>query len=181
MELLRPSNHVAKMGRHIPGIWQRIDRIRSQKHQLGNDWPPWCFFPVSMAEDLLDPSGRYTSGPDALGLCMTAARVTTLAAWRTTQGVYRFDPTIFEAVWETPLTGDLPVDLLFHSPEWCCYIETPGRESPIWFGPLHGFFAWLNYSADTEEKELFIVLDCDSLLIPWPRSRIRKSEKPRCS
>ena len=51
-----------------------------------------------------------------------------LAAWRATQGIERFDPTIFEAVWDTPLTGELPTELLYRLPEWCCYVPVePAR------------------------------------------------------
>jgi hypothetical protein len=31
-----------------------------------------------------------------------------LAAWRATQGIYRFDPTTFDALWKTPVAGDIP-------------------------------------------------------------------------
>ena len=56
-----------------------------------------------------------------------------LAAWRVTQGIYRFDPTTFDALWETPVTGDIPTEVLFHLPEWCVYIPTP--ETLAWRHP----------------------------------------------
>jgi hypothetical protein len=57
----------------------------------------------------------------------------------------------------TPLSGDLPVDTLFHLPEWCVYVETPGRR---WAGrELHGFWAHLDYEVDGVADELRLVLD----------------------
>jgi hypothetical protein len=50
-----------------------------------------------------------------------------LATWRVTQGIYCFDSDLAEAIADTPRNGELPADLLFHLPEWCVYIETPGR------------------------------------------------------
>jgi hypothetical protein len=80
-----------------------------------------------------------------------------LAAWRVTQGIYRFDPDVYDAVTKTPVTGDLPHDILFNLPEWCVYIETPGMS---FLGlPLVGFFACLEYDAGDGRKELRLVLD----------------------
>jgi hypothetical protein len=30
----------------------------------------------------------------------------------------QFDPDVFQAVWDTPLAGELPTALLYHLPEW---------------------------------------------------------------
>jgi hypothetical protein len=65
---------------------------------------------------------------DPLQVASVISPVTTLAAWRMTQGIYRFDPTLYETLVETSLTGDLPAEALFRLPEWCLYIETPGLQ-----------------------------------------------------
>ncbi|MCK4165546.1 hypothetical protein HFK89_24705 [Ralstonia pseudosolanacearum] len=49
--------------------------------------------------------------------------LTCLAAWRVTQGIYRFDSTLYDALRGTPIEGELPVDLLHRLPEWCVYLE----------------------------------------------------------
>ena len=80
-----------------------------------------------------------------------------LAAWRVTQGIYRFDPTTFDALCETPVTGDIPTEVLFRLPEWCVYIPTPDRR---WGGDtLHGFFAHLEHDTNDRRVELRFVLD----------------------
>jgi hypothetical protein len=74
-----------------------------------------------------------------------------------TQGVYRFDPTVLDALWETPVTGDIPTEVLYHLPEWCVYVNTPGK---TWQGgSLHGFFAHLEHDVDDKRTELRFVLD----------------------
>ena len=92
-----------------------------------------------------------------------------LASWRPTQGIYHFDEDLLEAVWQTPLVssaespsgsspGKLPTDLLYHLPEWCVYIETPGRS--VWDSmEIAGFFAHLEWDTDKERAELRLVLD----------------------
>lgn len=74
-----------------------------------------------------------------------------------TQGVYRFDPTVLDALWETPVTGDIPTEVLYHLPEWCVYVNTPGK---TWQGgSLHGFFAHLEHDVNDKRTELRFVLD----------------------
>jgi hypothetical protein len=50
-----------------------------------------------------------------------------LCAWRMGKGVYRFDPDLLQELWETPVTGEIPGEILLHLPEWCVYLELPGR------------------------------------------------------
>ena len=80
-----------------------------------------------------------------------------LAAWRVTQGIYRFDPTTFDAIWKIAVTGDIPTEVLFHLPEWCVYIPTPDQ---TWQGAtLNGFFAHLEQDINDRRTELRLVLD----------------------
>ena len=74
-----------------------------------------------------------------------------------TKGIYRFDPTTFDALWKTPVTGDIPTEVLFHLPEWCVYIATPDQ---TWQGStLNGFFAHLECDMNDRRTELRLVLD----------------------
>ncbi|MDN0082395.1 hypothetical protein QU487_06460 [Crenobacter sp. SG2305] len=91
-----------------------------------------------------------SSGPLALALIVSAW--CTLATWRMTQGIYRFDPALYRPLIETPLSGDLPADVLLRLPEWCVYIETPDLEVPRRDGrgdsPLNG--AWARISREPD-------------------------------
>lgn len=49
----------------------------------------------------------------------------TMALWSRTQGIYRFDKEIYNAILEGEPPKDIPCDLLKRLPEWCVYIETP--------------------------------------------------------
>ena len=87
------------------------------------------------------------------------ARLGALAAWRPTQGIYRFDSSLYNAVIDTPLTGDLPCEILHRMPEWCVYVETPGLR---WLGAgLYGFFAHMEWDAGTGREELRLLLDSE--------------------
>jgi len=47
-------------------------------------------------------------GPLPLDRIGNVGRLAALGSWRVTQGVYRFDQDLYEAVRGTPLEGDLP-------------------------------------------------------------------------
>ena len=80
-----------------------------------------------------------------------------LAAWRSTQGIYRFDPSTFDALWNTPVTGEIPTEVLYCLPEWCVFIPTPGK---TWQGSrLNGFFAHLDHNLEMRRTELRLLLD----------------------
>lgn len=109
-----------------------------------------------------------------------ATKLAALATWRLTQGVYRFDPTLYEAVEATALDGDIPQDVLFHLPEWCVYIET--QDAKFRGCPLHGFFAFLNYNISSQSAALVLVFDikaastrCSYLAIPLGMGSIREA------
>jgi hypothetical protein len=124
--------------------------------------------------------GSEAAGTDSFDSVESFARmVVPLATWRITQGIYRIDPQVAEAIWNTPIDGQLPVELLFHLPEWCVYIETPGRSLLSGKG-LEGFFAHLNAASGDNEPELHLVLDdpagvLHSIAIPLTASTLEEA------
>ena len=91
-------------------------------------------------------------------------RLAALGSWRVTQGVYRFDQDLYEAVRGTPIESDLPAEILYRLPEWCVYVKTPNMPGVH----LQGFFAHLEWDANTGRHELRLLLDHLDLLIPLP-------------
>lgn len=163
----RLAAHLRECNRRYPQAWRQIDRLRAVRAELGN-WPEWCFCPLSgpyavVAEkygvDAKDLH-RIDVGSPVGDVCKIGA----LAAWRTSQGVYLIDPTVLEAVMDTPVDGKLPVDILMQLPEWCCYVPTPGHSFEEY--GLIGFFAHLEEDSHDRRIELRIVLDLDGMP-PW--------------
>lgn len=136
--ILRPTTFLAGISRYYKNIWWEVDRMRAARGQFVKDWPGWCFLPLGGAYAI---AGR--GGTIALENISLVGIIGALAAWRATQGVYRFDPTILDALWETPVDGNIPHELLFRLPEWCPYVLTPGKSFAGL--PLHGFFTHLEY------------------------------------
>lgn len=152
--LLRPSTYLIDANKQYPQAWKLIDEHIQKYHHY---WPKWCFLPSNTNIFNVPPEEQHNV-PSSL------FQFPCLAAWRATQGVYKFDPNVIEPLWDTPITGNIPIEVLFNIPEWCVYVETgkrdflPGRK-------LHGFFACLDFmpgvSSEISES-IFIYLDVEN-------------------
>ena len=149
---LRPGKILGTFSRLYPDAWKQVDEFRARRKELG-DWPEWCFLPLAGSYAIVSKGKTLQSPNQAHHIGILGA----LAAWRVTQGIYRFDPTTYDALWKTPVTGDIPTEVLFHLPEWCVYIPTPDQ---TWQrSTLNGFFAHLECDMNDRRTELRLVLD----------------------
>jgi len=89
-----------------------------------------------------------------------------VGAWRYGQGIYRFHPTVYNALLTTPITGEIPCEVFYRLPEWCPYIETPGFEHEGM--KIHGFFVHLEWDANSARHELRLLVDEENGLLPIP-------------
>lgn len=159
----RPREHLATAGQLYPKAWQRVDEFRADRGTGGlPDWPAWCFLPLAAAHAIVSED----AGTPYLSVAQVGdvGRLGALAAWRVTQGIYRFDPAVYDAVRATPIGREIPCSVLYRMPEWCVYLETPGMQ---WRGAdLHGVWAHLEWDAGTGRTELRLLTDCDAGLLP---------------
>jgi hypothetical protein len=148
----RPRQCLDCVSRSYPGIWKQVEAFRAQRKEFGN-WPSWCFMPTSVVERIVGNGSPLQTIDQHKHITYIAA----IAAWRSTQGIYRFDPTTFQALWNTPVTGEIPPDVLYSLPEWCVFIPTPDT---TWRGNrLNGFCAHLNDNRVMRRTELRLLLD----------------------
>jgi len=108
------------------------------------------------------PNRAPANWHEDIALLSNVALLGVLGAWRATQGIYRFDSTVFESVVNTTVEGDLPCDVLHRLPEWCVYVETPGLQ--FLDCALDGFFAHLDW--DAGNTDLRFMLDTEKRLVP---------------
>lgn len=154
---MRPVELLHSVSRDYPDVWRMYDQFLASRGEQGFKWPPWCHCPMAGAYAVVSGGGSNRVPPERR---IDIARVAAIAAWRPTQGVYRFDPDLLAALWETPITGQLPTDHLLRLPEWCVYVELTNRAD------AHGFFAHLEHDSNDGRTELRILLDCDEGLLP---------------
>lgn len=124
-------------------------------------WPDWCFVPLPAVYAAIQPEGQIDPHKGAL-----IGTIGALAAWRVSKGIYRFDPEVLEELWRTELDETIDESVLYHLPEFCCYIETPGKT--FFDEQLHGFFVHLEYDVNAKRPDLRLLLDRGPIPIPMP-------------
>lgn len=162
MKSIRPKNHLSDAAKLYPAAWKQIEEFRAARGHDLPDWPDWCFLPLAGFYSIVSAD----AGVDQLPLHQISdvAKLAAIGTWRATQGIYRFDPAVYESVSETPINGDLPCDVFYKLPEWCIYIETPNTSGP--WGRQYG--AWVHLERDMNDgrDELRLLLDCEDDLMP---------------
>lgn len=163
-DLPRPKRHLVAAGKRFPSAWRQYDEFRQDRGHAGlPDWPEWCYCPMAGAYAVVSGGVLNRVSPHLIG---DVARLAALAAWRPTQDIFRFDPGLLSSLLDTPLSGDLPCEVLRRMPTWCVYIETPGRQ---WGSEaMYGFFAHLEYDTNSGREELRLLIDAEESLIPIP-------------
>lgn len=159
----RPRDHLIAAGKLYPGAWKYAYECRADRGDGLPEWPDWCCLPLASAYAIV--SG---GGPNRISLNQAGdvGRLGALIAWRVTQGVYRFDPALFERLIDTPVSGDIPHEILYRLPEWAVYVETPGLRYR--HSPLYGVFAHLEFDINHQRPKLRLLLDAEIALEPFP-------------
>jgi hypothetical protein len=165
----RLQGYLTQYAEKYPGAWKGFDYLRSGRGTDLPDWPEWCWCPLAAAyaiASVKDP--RHPTGPDPQ-VSVDVGPLGALAAWRMTRGIYRYDSDLFRALWQTPIEGNLPIDVLYRLPEWCVYIEVPaGMQCPWYNFNVHGWFAHLEWDVNVSRPELRFVFDTPDGLISFP-------------
>ena len=146
-----PDKWIRAVNRKYPNLWTDLRKLYEDPSSLFKnklklegflkEVPDWCIMPTLFPFLVLtDRFGEvfYMSHMDEI---MTLGST---YIWRCSKGVYRFAPEIYQALISQPITGDLPMECLYHLPEWAVYIETPGLSYER--HPMYGFIAHLDYN-----------------------------------
>lgn len=160
----RALRHLSAASRLYPSAWETMDDFRAGRGRDLPAWADWCFCPLAGAYAIV--SGGGPNRLSALDQIADVSAIGALAAWRPTQGVYRYDNNVLTSLWATPLEGRLPDELFYRLPEWCVYVEAGGQVCLD--GELYGFFAHMEWDANSGHPELRLLLDMESGLIPIP-------------
>lgn len=153
----RPLTHVHDVRARYPHAFDQMREFRQAKGRGLPDWPDWCWVPMAGAYAVVSGGMENRVPFERAG---DIAIVAAVATWRTTMGLYRMDASVLEELWHTPVAGELPTEVLERLPEWCVYVETPGRE--IGGEPLAGFYAHLESDSHDGRQELRLLVDYES-------------------
>jgi len=169
----RPIQYMTCMVDRHPGLWSRIADMRSMRGtallaptnqgRRFPDWPDWCYFPRGMAAVALMPDRKDDVDHVKVAHELESEAVAALAAWRMTQGIYRFDATLFCELFKTSIEGEIPVDVFRRLPEWCLYIEIPDDLSASHdsLRSMYGLFVYRDSDGEEGEGNLHFILDLE--------------------
>lgn len=159
LSLFPPDRWIRELNRQYPSLWTDLRKTRetpgklftknAEGIKLLSGIPGGCIMPTMFP--FLAITERYGDAHYLLHMheIMT---IGSMYLWRAGRGVYRFAREIYDALIHQPLTGNLPIECLYHLPEWAVYIETPG----MMFGscPMDGFIAHLDYNLYSKDVDL---------------------------
>lgn len=162
MEQLRPVFLLNQIDKLYPKAWKYVEDVRARER---HHYPSWCYLSINAFQAIVRLHAQIDENLSLpMPLVEAAATLAVMETWRVTQGVYRFDPDVYEAVRTTPIYGDLPSEIFYQIPEWCVYIETPNYETVL--GKHHGFFAFLNFDETTSAVSLRLLVEMEKQRFP---------------
>lgn len=148
--MLRPKALLMEISKEYPNVWRQVKDFRAGKGRDLPDWADWCYLPLAAGVAIATP-GYDTKIYQAVYNRISPAMIVAGATWRITQGVYRFDPELYNTLINQPLDGNIPCEVLKRLPEWCVYIEMYDPE-------IEGFWAHLEDDVNTGRMELRFVI-----------------------
>ena len=178
---------VSHFGKLYPDCYKRAEKLRNdlQKDKVLG-WPEWSYCSMMAFSHLIfeehdDPEQASIERRNSPDKIKSMQLVSALAAWRITQGIYRFDSDLGRSLIETPWTGKMIPDPFLAMPEFCIYIEHPAYTElrRIWgqtedLGPfeglgdiVRGFFVQLDYENFKGYPLLRVILDQTSTFLPF--------------
>lgn len=148
----------------LPGVFKGMDNWRESSN------PPWLFlnarqcsvwFSEYIKQNITYQNGIKLNSPMYSWLEQVAPLYCVIGAWRIGRSVIQCDPDFFCALGKTPLSGNIPVQILYRLPFWGVYIELPGviiSDSASYNECIHGAFFSLFENTDGEILLLALVI-----------------------
>lgn len=152
--------------KEFPEVGKLVEMLAFGDEKRRKEWPddillPRKIWPAICMQVMGITTDEYFARRDVL--VNRAVRMKFLSTWAKTQGIYRFDNTVYQELLEAPFSGDIPAAVLRQLPEWAIYIETPGIDLMPGH-PCKGCWVMIDFETDapTGEYELNIMFDVKS-------------------
>ena len=169
--MLIPERITQKYAQIYPSAFKMAKDFRANKGSASlEDWEDWCYLPLAASYAIASNEAAKQNVP-ANVFAIDIGNLGAILSWRIGKGVYQFDSELLESLWTTPLDGDIPSELLYQLPEWCCYIDLKGFDK----SPCDGFFVYLEDDMNTHDHELRLSMVFDGEFLYTVPIHIRKS------
>ena len=126
-----PDRWIRTLNQRYPNLWMELQKAYAAPSSftspagkvLLSSVPDWCIMPTMFPCTYLSVKNGELFYLTHMDEVMTIA---SMYIWRCSKGIYRFAPEIYRSLITQPLTGDLPMDILRHLPEWACTLKPRG-------------------------------------------------------
>jgi len=154
--MIPPVRILSRWMKQYPLAARQTDMLRSD---FDIKWDrEKCFLPIAGAVAIVTKGCPIEEVP--MEAYQEASKIAALLAWRPTQRIYSFEPQFAEALIKSSLKK-IPVEALFHMPEWCCYLDFEALDLPRlpskFKENLTGAWIHLEYDVNLKIWELRIV------------------------
>ncbi|MEP7115886.1 MAG: hypothetical protein ABI862_21655 [Ilumatobacteraceae bacterium] len=122
-------------------------RERQARRSEGAEWPAYGYFPAVVAGPTIVRGCRWPT--DEVSVERYTGSLTSaggLAGWSAAPLVARFDDELAAAVMATPITGEIPFEMLRHLPGWTVAIPLP------WLAASAVAFVWIDAGGVTHPR-----------------------------
>ncbi|MCL2746914.1 MAG: hypothetical protein FWE48_07520 [Coriobacteriia bacterium] len=155
--LTRPEKALIEINKRYPKFGRKVDLLREGKGRLTEDWPEDVLLPHGAwmgIGEFYSGSPEYTDFMAKVAMATEAMEFAAVGTWKYSKDIYRFDPDVFKALIETPLSDTAPLKIFRRLPSWSVYIEYPEMR-----GPDYGVYCHLDYEYRSGAWELRLTHD----------------------
>lgn len=146
-----------------PDMFFLCNKSRLDKGKNLPDWPDWCYCPLAVSYSIiLNTLHKEKLNPEE---SVDIGNIGALLAWKPTKLIYRYNSELLNSLCKTQITK-LPIELFYHLPAWCVYIEADNVNFKWLIPNMLGFFAYMEFDENYKIPELRITIDSTKGLIP---------------
>ena len=153
--------------RKYPGFIGSCDNFLRERKKDPKLWPIECFAPMGR---IFDKLGAYLKERKVKNLDQELqeafgqlAELSAVVAWSKTQDVFVIDQDLLNALIDSEIAGDLPVEVLKHMSAWSIYVKFPPHfKLKDINDEIDGFFSYFEYDQERLELELRFVIELNS-------------------
>lgn len=158
------SKHPAQRAAERTLKWFPETVRQAQRDYTGKrDWDSGCLIPSATVLNMaIQLDGLEKEGAQAELMALP-----TLLAWQLSQGIYRFDPDLYQEITATVLDDTIHVEAFKTLPEWALY-ETPVFPVDAGMSKPDGFFVSLDDDGKNLALRLVFVMEHGQRLLTLP-------------
>ena len=148
-----PEKILRDVHARIPGFGRSINELLALRGNQIPDWARWCFMPLA---GWMTIAYQTIGDDDIIAMNELGHAAQAAGTWQYSKGMYSFDYDLLIQLLASPLSSDIPSNVLLRIPEYCVWIDLDPVADDLadnigLFRESRGFFAYLE---DDQQSKL---------------------------